>query len=61
MEACEYVDSFLHFHPTSIIITNIDNEHLDYFKNLDNIKKSFNKYVNLLPEDGLLIKNNRCV
>ena len=58
MEACEYVDSFLHFHPTSIIITNIDNDHLDYFKNLDNIKKSFNKYVNLLPEDGLLIKNN---
>ncbi len=58
MEACEYVDSFLHFHPTSIIITNIDNDHLDYFQNLDNIKSSFNKYVNLLPSDGLLIKNN---
>jgi len=40
LEACEYVDSFLHFHPTSAIITNIDNDHLDYFKNLDNIKKS---------------------
>lgn len=58
MEACEYVDSFLHFHPTGIIITNIDNDHLDYFKNLDNIKKSFNKYVNLLPNNGILIKNN---
>ena len=58
MEACEYVDSFLHFHPTSIIITNIDDDHLDYFKNLDNIKKSFNKYVNLLPENGILVKNN---
>ena len=58
MESCEYVDSFLHFHPTSIIITNIDNDHLDYFKNLDNIKKSFNKYVNLLPNNGLLVKNN---
>lgn len=58
MESCEYVDSFLHFHPTGIIITNIDNDHLDYFKNLDNIKKSFNKYVNLLPENGILIKNN---
>ena len=58
MESCEYVDSFLHFHPTSIIITNIDNDHLDYFKNLDNIKKSFNKYVNLLPENGILVKNN---
>ena len=58
MESCEYVDSFLHFHPTSIIITNIDNDHLDYFKNLSNIKKSFNKYVNLLPNDGLFVKNN---
>ena len=58
MESCEYVDSFLHFHPTGIIITNIDNDHLDYFKNLDNIKKSFNKYVNLLPENGILVKNN---
>ena len=58
MEACEYVDSFLHFHPTSIIITNIDNDHLDYFKNLDNIKTSFNKYVNLLPQNGILVKNN---
>lgn len=58
MEACEYVNSFLHFHPTSAIITNIDNDHLDYFKNLDNIKKSFHKYVGLLPEDGYLVKNN---
>lgn len=58
MEACEYVDSFLHFHPTCEIITNIDNDHLDYFKNLDNIKKSFNKYTNLLPSNGYLIKNN---
>ena len=58
MEACEYVDSFLHFHPTSAIITNIDNDHLDYFKNLDNIKKSFYKYVGLLPENGYLVKNN---
>lgn len=58
MEACEYVDSFLHFHPTGVIITNIDNDHLDYFKNLDNIKKSFYKYVSLIPEDGYLVKNN---
>lgn len=58
MEACEYVDSFLHFHPTSAIITNIDNDHLDYFKNLDNIKKSFYKYVSLLSQNGYLVKNN---
>lgn len=58
MEACEYVDSFLSFFPTSAIITNIDNDHLDYFKNLENIKKSFYKYVSLLPENGYLVKNN---
>ncbi len=58
MEACEYVDSFLHFHPTSEIILNIDNDHLDYFHNLENIKNSFSKYVELLPKNGILIKNN---
>lgn len=58
LEACEYVDSFLHFFPTGVIITNIDNDHLDYFKNLDNIKKSFYKYVGLIPENGYLVKNN---
>ena len=58
MEACEYVDSFLHFHPTGIIVTNVDNDHLDYFKNLDNIKKSFTKYVGLLSDKGIFVKNN---
>jgi UDP-N-acetylmuramate--alanine ligase len=58
MEACEYVDSFLHFHPTSEIVLNIDNDHLDYFHNLDNIKKSFKKYTELLPENGILVTNN---
>ena len=57
MESCEYVDSFLNFFPTGAIITNIDNDHLDYFKNLDNIKKSFKKYSELLPENGFLIVN----
>ncbi len=58
MEACEYTDSFLDFYPTGAIVTNIDNDHLDYFKNLDNIKSSFNKFVCLLPENGFLVKNN---
>ena len=57
LEACEYVDSFLHFHPTSEVILNIDNDHLDYFKNIDNIKKSFQKYINLLPNNGYLVVN----
>lgn len=58
MESCEYVDSFLHFFPTSSIITNIDNDHLDYFHNLDNIKKSFKKYSEIIPSNGYLIINN---
>lgn len=57
MEACEYVDSFLSFFPTSEIILNIDDDHLDYFKNMDNVKKSFTKYINLLPNNGNLILN----
>ncbi len=57
LEACEYVESFLHFHPKTEVILNIDNDHLDYFKNLDNIKNAFIKYVKLIPDDGLLVYN----
>lgn len=57
IEACEYVESFLKFSPRSEIILNIDNDHLDYYKNMENIKKAFIKYVKLLPEDGHLIIN----
>jgi len=64
IEACEYVESFLKFTPKAEIILNIDNDHLDYFKNFENIKKAFIKYINLLPEDGLLVVNgddNTCL
>ena len=57
IEACEYVESFLKFSPKAEIILNIDNDHLDYFKNFDNIKNAFIKYVKLLPDDGLLVLN----
>lgn len=57
IEACEYVESFLKFSPKSEIILNIDNDHLDYFKNFENIKKAFIKYVKLLPDDGILVLN----
>ena len=57
IEACEYVESFLEFSPKSEIILNIDNDHLDYFKNFDNIKNAFIKYVKLLPDDGILVVN----
>lgn len=44
-EACEYVDSFLKLHPAVSVITNVDADHLDYFKTLENIIKSFNKFA----------------
>ncbi|MBQ4104825.1 MAG: UDP-N-acetylmuramate--L-alanine ligase [Clostridia bacterium] len=44
-EACEYVDTFLQLTPYVSVILNIDADHLDYFKTLDNIKKSFNKFA----------------
>lgn len=57
IEACEYCESYLNFRQRSAIVLNIDDDHLDYFKNIDNIKKSFEKYVTLLPEDGYLVIN----
>lgn len=57
IEACEYCESYLSFKQRSAIVLNIDDDHLDYFKNIDNIKKSFEKYVSLLPSDGYLVLN----
>lgn len=57
LEACEYVESFLKFRPKTEVVLNIDNDHLDYFKNFDNIKNAFVKYTKLLPDDGLLVLN----
>lgn len=58
LEACEYVESFLSFYPKAEIILNIDNDHLDYFKTFENINAAFEKYVQLLPNDGLLVINS---
>ena len=57
LEACEYVESFLHFYPKSEIILNIDNDHLDYFKTFDNVKLAFEKFVKLMSKDGKLVLN----
>ncbi|OQB24450.1 MAG: UDP-N-acetylmuramate--L-alanine ligase [Firmicutes bacterium ADurb.Bin182] len=54
-EACEYVESFLTLRPTIALIHNIDDDHLDYFKDIDAITDAFRKFVNKLPEDGLFI------
>lgn len=56
-EACEYVDSFLNFNPKISIVLNIEEDHLDYFSGIDEIKASFNKFGKLLPSDGYFIIN----
>ncbi|MCR5404191.1 MAG: UDP-N-acetylmuramate--L-alanine ligase [Butyrivibrio sp.] len=56
-EACEYTNSFLSFFPRISVITNIDADHLDFFKDLDDIRNSFRKFAHLLPDDGTLIIN----
>lgn len=56
-EACEYVDSFLALHPKYAIILNIEHEHIDYFKTLEQEKQSFRQFALQVPSDGIVIAN----
>lgn len=56
-EACEYTNSFLSFFPKIGIILNIEEDHLDFFKDIQDIRNSFHQFAALLPEDGTLIIN----
>jgi UDP-N-acetylmuramate--alanine ligase len=56
-EACEYTNSFLELFPTIGIILNVDADHLDFFKDLDDIRHSFHLFAGRLPEGGALILN----
>lgn len=58
-EACEYTNSFLSFHPTVAVILNVEADHLDFFKDIDDIRNSFRRFVLTLPQDesGFLVIN----
>ena len=56
-EACEYTNSFLDFFPKISIILNVEEDHLDFFKDIDDIRASFNRFACLNPADGLLVVN----
>lgn len=56
-EACEYHQSFLRFFPKVSVITNIEADHLDYFKDLDHIIDTFRQLALLTPKDGAVIVN----
>ncbi|MFI3172258.1 MAG: UDP-N-acetylmuramate--L-alanine ligase [Eubacteriales bacterium] len=56
-EACEYTNSFLNFLPKISIILNVEEDHLDFFKDIEDIRHSFHQFAKLLPADGSLIIN----
>lgn len=56
MEACEYDRAFLDFYPKILVLTNIEEEHLDTYPNgLTEIKEAFTQYINHIPDDGLIV------
>ena len=57
MEACEYYNSFLSFHPTVAVILNIEADHLDFFKDLADVQHSFREFALRTPEDGCVVAN----
>ena len=57
MEACEYYNSFLSFHPTVAVILNIEADHLDFFKDLEDVERSFRAFAERVPQDGFVVAN----
>ena len=57
LESCEYCNSFLSFFPTVAVILNIEADHLDFFKDLDDVEHSFRAFADLVPENGLIVAN----
>ena len=58
IEADEWQASFLNYRPKIIVLTNIEKEHLDFYKNLNHILKTYKKYIGHLPKDGVLVANS---
>ena len=54
-EACEYTNSFLDFYPTLAIILNVKEDHLDFFKDLEDIRNSFRRFAELVPAEGAIV------
>ncbi|MFH1879191.1 MAG: Mur ligase family protein, partial [Bacillota bacterium] len=56
-EACEFNLSFLHLNPKIAVITNIDEDHLDFFRDIDHIQFTFGEFLSLVPPDGCAVGN----
>ncbi|MBI2108866.1 MAG: UDP-N-acetylmuramate--L-alanine ligase [Parcubacteria group bacterium] len=57
VEACEYKRSFLHLNPNILVITNIDDDHLDYYKDIADIQSAFSELARKVPADGFVVTN----
>jgi len=57
LESCEYCNSFHHFFPTVAVILNVEEDHLDFFKDLHDIEQSFHHFAELVPENGYIVAN----
>ncbi len=57
LEACEYKRNFLNYNPTTIVITNIEFDHGDYYKDLEDYISAYKQFIEKLPKNGLLIVN----
>lgn len=57
IEADEWKASFLNYWPKIIVLTNIEKEHLDYYKNLSHIRKTYEQFIRHLPKQGVLVAN----
>ncbi|MCI5674760.1 MAG: UDP-N-acetylmuramate--L-alanine ligase [Ezakiella sp.] len=57
-ESCEYKGNILKYFPTTAVVLNIDEDHLDYYKSIYHIEETFMKFVSNLKEDSTLIINN---
>lgn len=55
VEACEYRESFSHLSPDILVITNIEADHLDYYKDLEEIIAAFNRVVRKVPREGYIV------
>ena len=57
LESCEYCNSFLSFFPTVAVILNIEADHLDFFKDLDDVEHSFRAFADRVPDSGTIVAN----
>jgi len=57
LESCEYCNSFHHFFPTIAVVLNVEEDHLDFFKDLEDIQRSFRKFAEITPSHGHVVVN----